>query len=216
MVLPLHIFEARYRDLVADLLARPDDEPREFGVVAIRQGWEVGEGPFGAADPALYEIGCTARVRAVNKHDDGRYDLVCIGAQRFRTVRVVTDRSAYLQADVVWLPGEETDDVSRPEAAALAKVVGKLFVTYVLAVGDLHGRSLVAPDLPEDPRALSYLVAAGALLTAEDRQALLEPDLTTDRLRAQSRILRRELTVLATLHAVPMPLAALAIVPGRN
>jgi hypothetical protein len=58
----------------------------------------------------------------------------------------------------------------------------------------------------DDPKGLSYLVASAALLTPEDRQALLAISAARRRLAAESRILRRELTVLQTLGAVPVPL----------
>jgi len=61
MLLPLRIFEERYRQLVRDLLERP--EPRRFGVIAIRTGRETGiDGVH-----SLYEIGCTATLRRVNE-----------------------------------------------------------------------------------------------------------------------------------------------------
>ena len=59
LVLPLHIFEERYRQLVGDLLDGP--EPREFGVIAIRKGRETGVDGVSA----LYEIGCAAALRQV-------------------------------------------------------------------------------------------------------------------------------------------------------
>jgi hypothetical protein len=61
-------------------------------------------------------------------------------------------------------------------------------------------------EVSDDPRALSYLVASAALLTPEDRQALLAISATRRRLAAESRLLRRELTLLKTLGAVPVPL----------
>lgn len=211
MVLPLHIFEERYRLLIEDLLALPDEATRRFGVVAIRLGWEVGSGAFGDAEPALYDVGCTAVVRAVSRRGQGRFDVVAVGTDRFAVLKVHRDLGAYLQADVDWLPGPDTDADTLPEAAALGNVVGQLFLRYVSQVATLHGTEIELPELPDSPRELSYLVAAGALLTPEDRQALLEEDLTAARLAAQARLLRRELTVLASLRAVPVPLAQLAV-----
>jgi len=216
MVLPLHIFEERYRLLVEDLLAQPEEATRRFGVVAIKQGWEVGGGAFGDAEPALYEVGCAALVRAVSGRGNGRYDLVSVGTDRFQILKVHRDLGPYLQADVEWLPGPDTDADTRPEAAALGDVVGQLFLRYISEVASLHGTQIELPDLPESPRELSYLVAAGALLTAEDRQALLVEDLTAARLAALSHLLRRELTVLAALRAVPVPLVQLAVPSSLN
>ena len=78
MRLPLHVFEERYRALVAELLAGP--EPRRFGVIAIRKGRETGiDGVH-----SLYQIGCTATLRRVERLEDGRFDLVTVGTERFR------------------------------------------------------------------------------------------------------------------------------------
>lgn len=211
MVLPLHVFEERYLLLVEDLLALAPEAPRRFGVVAIRQGWEVGIGAFGDSEPALYDVGCIATVQAISRRGQDRFDVVAVGGDRFHVLKVHRELSAYLQADVDWLPGSDTDGATRPEAAALSEVVGQLFLRYISQVATLQGLDIELPELPESPRALSYLVAAGALLTAEDRQALLVEDVTAARLATQSHLLRRELTVLASLRAVPVPLSLLTV-----
>src|SRR5262249_24611067 len=72
MRLPLHIFEQRYRQLVADLLEQP--EPRQFGVIAIRKGRETGVDGV----TALYDVGCIATVRKVEPREDGRFDLLTV------------------------------------------------------------------------------------------------------------------------------------------
>jgi hypothetical protein len=98
--------------------------------------------------------------------------------------------------------------------------VRSLFTRYVSEVAGLSaGRGDSGPGEPvdaetavlvravaDDPAALSYLVASVALLTTEDRQALLAESATRRRLAAESRLLRRELTLLTTLSAVPAPL----------
>jgi len=106
VVLPLQIFEPRYRRLMRDLLAVPDAEDRRFfGVVAIRQGWEV---EHVAPAEALYDIGCTARVQAVRAEPDGGFRIVTVGGERFRLLDVVIgDEPPYLRAEVEWLVDEE-------------------------------------------------------------------------------------------------------------
>src|SRR3954462_14739279 len=106
VVLPLQIFEPRYRRLMRDLMALPEaDERRVFGVVAIRQGWEVEEV---APAAALYDIGCTARVQAVRPEPDGGFRIVTVGGERFRLLDVVVGEDPpYLQAEVEWLVEEE-------------------------------------------------------------------------------------------------------------
>jgi len=95
LVLPLHVFEPRYRDLVRDLLALPAGQAREFGVVAIQRGWEVGAeavagdatAPATSATLTLHEVGCTAEIRQVTELPDGRFDLTTVGRRRFWSPR---------------------------------------------------------------------------------------------------------------------------------
>ncbi|GHE13045.1 LON peptidase substrate-binding domain-containing protein [Klenkia taihuensis] len=272
VVLPLQIFEPRYRRLVADLVARPEGSgPRSFGVVAIRQGWEVERV---APAEALFDVGCTAVLRAVTPQADGGYRLVTVGADRFRLLDVVVaDDPPYLQAEVEWLGEEEAaeeaagdaeglvtepgtltpadDDVAasvaRGSLDVLVSSVSGLFARYVTEVAALRsgGGPLEVDDEEEaelladlgldgsdadgpgadtsdgaaaallrqvgdDARGLSYLVASAALLTTDDRQALLAESATRRRLAAESRLLRRELTLLRELGAVPVPIQQFA------
>src|ERR1700728_440890 len=89
LVLPLNIFEERYRQLVRDLLDGP--EPRRFGVIAIRKGRETGVDGISA----LHDIGCTATLRQVTEQDDRRFHLVTVGTQRFR-LAALADKPAEL------------------------------------------------------------------------------------------------------------------------
>src|ERR1700747_3663249 len=112
LLLPLHIFEERYRQLVRDLQDGP--EPRRFGVIAIRQGRETGVDGI----QALYEIGCTATLRQVKELEDGRYDIVTVGTDRFRLAGL-DDSRPYLQGQVDLL-AEETGEAAAAGAAARA------------------------------------------------------------------------------------------------
>src|SRR4051794_24954003 len=110
VVLPLHVFEPRYRRLVADLTALPAGAERRFGVVAIRQGGEVERI---APAEALFDVGCTAVLRMVAPQQDGGYRAAAVGGERFRLIDVLvptegTDEPPYLRALVEWLSEEET------------------------------------------------------------------------------------------------------------
>jgi uncharacterized protein len=197
LLLPLHVFEQRYRDLVNDLLALPEPE-RRFGVVAIRTGREVGADGV----TALHEVGCVARLRRVTPYEDGRFDLVTTGAQRFRLTGL-SDGAAYLTGTVEWLPDELG---AADEAALLDRAVRTAFSAYLAALaqarGDDEPESL---ELPDSSLVLSYVVAASVVVDLEDRQRLLaEPD-GVARLRAELALLRREVTLLRTLTATPAP-----------
>src|ERR1700684_3070134 len=82
LLLPLHIFEDRYRRLVRDLLAGPS--PQQFGVIAIKKGRETGIDGISS----LHKIGCVATLRQVSERDDGGFDLVAVGTQRFRLLEL--------------------------------------------------------------------------------------------------------------------------------
>ncbi|WP_433386621.1 LON peptidase substrate-binding domain-containing protein [Micromonospora sp. KLBMP9576] len=216
LVLPLNIFEERYRALVRHLVALPEGAPREFGVVAIRAGWEVAPtGPDGrplpGGDVTLHEVGCTAELRQVTERPDGGYDIVTVGRRRFRVADVDRDTEPYLTADVEWLP-----EPGGPDEAAdlLATRVISVFRQYL---GLIRAETEeLSEQLPEDPTVLSHLVAATAVLTVDDRQRLLAIDDTAARLRAELRLLNREAALLRQVRAVPVPLGELASPPTPN
>jgi Lon protease-like protein len=194
LVLPLHIFEQRYRALVRHLLELPADAPREFGVLTIRSGWEVG-----------------AARRQVTELPDGRFDLVTVGRRRFRLLEVDADSEPYLCAQVEWLP----EPPGSAEAAdLLAPRVLAVFRQYLALIR--QDPEEVTEQLPEDPTVLSHLVAATAALTIADRQRLLALPDTTERLRAELRLLNRESALLREVRAVPVPLSELAQPGGPN
>ena len=200
LVLPLHVFEERYRQLVRDLLELPEEQ-REFGVVAIREGREVDAD--GVA--ALFPVGCTARVRRVEPYDDGRYDVLTVGARLFRVAtlhRPPGQPPGYLTADVEWLPDEVGDPA---EAAVLDASVRTAYAGYLAALGKATAQEVEVPELPDEPLVLSHLVAATMLLDLGDRQDLLEQPDGRTRLRRELSLLRREAAFLAVLTAAPAP-----------
>jgi uncharacterized protein len=195
LLLPLNIFEERYRELVRDLLDGP--EPRRFGVIAIRKGRETGVDGISA----LYQIGCTATVREVAEQDDGRYHLVTVGTQRFQLASLDNSRP-YLQGEVDLLEEEVGDEA----AAGLAvDAVQRGFHGYVEALASRESVQVTVPELPDEPLLLSYLVAASMILDLSVRQDLLaEPD-AERRLGAERALLARETTMLRSLTATPAP-----------
>lgn len=203
LLMPLHIFEDRYRALVRDLVDLPEDT-RVFGVVAIREGREVGDGGI----RSLYQVGCLADLRQVEPHADGRFDIVATGVRRFRIDSIDSTSRPYLQAEVEFL-----DEPEGEAAAVLARPVTALWGAYRHA---LTGSAPDDPDeLPDDPGVLSYLVAAATILDLGDKQSLLEEPDTTSRLRRELAILRRETVLLRLLPSLPaVELARAAVSPN--
>ena len=188
LVLPLHIFEPRYRQLLADLEDVSDDQ-RGFGVVTIREGREVG------ADAAhdLHAVGTFAALREVTALPDGRSDIVTVGTRRFR-IRELVEGKPYTQARVDWLD-EDPGDASIP----LGHAVAQRFRDY---------RSLLTDDaddaeLPDDARVLSYLVIAAIVADLATQQAFLEAPDDTSRLTAELDFLRRETALIEHIPSLP-------------
>ncbi len=199
MRLSLHVFEPRYRQLVADLLGTQDPSAPEFGVVALRQGWEVGE--LGEVHP----VGTAARVTGVLPHADGRCDLAAIGARRFVLEALDTRSKPYLLGTVRWL-AEPVGDLD-PELPDAVRRALELHLRTLIALRADPG---VAGDLTEagdDPQALSYAAARLPTLPLADRQALLAVADTAGRLQAARAVLRRETELLRQVRAVPITAA---------
>jgi Lon protease-like protein len=208
-VLPLHIFEERYRQLVADLLAGP--EPRQFGVIAIKHGSETGIDGV----TALYATGCTAVLQSVERQDDGRYELVTVGSERFKLLglRDPSDPDpgglgepgnprTYLSGDVELLPDEVGDEA---EAALVLPAVQRAFLGYLGLLADRGGAQISIPELPDEPMLLSYLVAAAVVADLPVKQQLLEEPDALRRLAAERALLSREMQLLRSLTATPAP-----------
>jgi Lon protease-like protein len=206
LVLPLHVFEERYRALVRD---RRDDGT--FGVIAIKRGWEVGEGHA----PELHDIGCVADIRQLTEHPDGRYDLVTVGRRRFLVTKLHTDVAPYLIADIEWI--DPDGDAAAPADADTEHLVPGLLERFqrYLELIRTDGRA-AGEQLPDDPAVLSYLIAATALLSIDDRQKLLACRTTRERLLAERRLLARETTLLRQVRAVPAPMSEYATDPSEN
>lgn len=194
MLLPLHIFEERYRQLVRDLLERP--EPRQFGVIAIRKGRETGiDGVH-----LLYEIGCTATLRRVDELDDGGFDLVTVGTQRFRLL-ALDQTLPYLQGEVELLAEDTVDQAAAP----VVRAVQVTFRAYLDALTERGGATIRIEDLPSEPSLLSFVVAATMVIDLPERQGLLDEADTVRRLNAERALLARETAMLRATTSRPAP-----------
>ena len=145
---PLHIFEPRYKEMVATCL----DDERAFGIVH-------------ASESALSKVGTTAWIRrVVTRYDDGRMDIVVTGDARFRLTEVHRDQS-YLTADIE--PVEDAEGTV-PNAALRQRVITQHMKLVEMAGGE------VKPGLYDGPPDVSFIVARNAGLELEQKQELLE------------------------------------------
>lgn len=186
MVLPLHVFEPRYRALMRDCLAGD----REFGVVLIERGSEVGGGDVRT------DIGTMARILRADETPDGRFAVGAVGVRRIR-VDAWLDDDPYPRAEVSdWPdPGSGSGDEAAPTGAGDPDTAELL----LRAVGALLRRSAAlqaelgepAPpldlELADDPVVAGYQGTALAPVGPMDRQSLLAaptPRARLDGLRA--------------------------------
>lgn len=168
MVLPLHVFEPRYRALMRDVL----DGDGEFGVCLIERGHEVGGGDVRT------DIGTVAKVHEATELPDGRWAVVAVGDRRLRVTRWLDD-DPYPRAEVVDHPEPPTD---AGELDCLPAVVALLrnALARSAEAGDQVPPATVA--LSEDPVTASHQIAALAPIATIDRHALLAADTVGARL----------------------------------
>ncbi len=182
-VVPLHVFEPRYRALVGHCL----EGDGALGTVLIERGSEVGGGD------QRFAVGTRARLVAAEATADGRWLVVVAGESRLRVSRWLGE-SPFPRAEVEDLP-EQPD----PEAAArLGPLAGQVLRAHRLRA-ELDGEAAPAalPELDADPAQALWQLIALAPLAVLDHQRLLELDGAAERARALARFLDEELAVLA-------------------
>ncbi|TME75592.1 MAG: peptidase S16 [Chloroflexi bacterium] len=180
MPLPLHVFEPRYRQMIADCL----EEGHSFGVVAIQEG-------------TPYDIGTLAKIVRIDRLDDGRMNLLVMGASRFQIVGTADDRP-YLRGQIRIIP-EAGDDLDA--TARLTETTAMAFQQYSNLLRELVGQKADEAEPPMEPELLSYLIAAALNLQVPEKQTLLAERRTDSRLLLELRILRKEILLLKQMVA---------------
>ena len=185
-LLPLHIFESRYRMLLQSVL----ETDKRFGIVRINP--ENGQ---------MAEIGCCAEVLQHQTTEDGRSYIVSLGQQRFRVLKI-TRETPFRSAMVSWMEDDTIEDLS--DLHGLSDKEGSALKDVFALTAKLQNRELDVPDdIPDLPRELSFWI--GAHLdnrAAAEQQELLELTDTRQRLERQFEMLdhtRRQLAARTVL-----------------
>tara|TARA_Y100000739_G_scaffold220949_1_gene220936 strand:+ start:777 stop:1427 length:651 start_codon:yes stop_codon:yes gene_type:complete len=185
-LLPLHIFESRYRMLLQSVL----ETDKRFGIVRINP--ENGQ---------MADIGCCAEVLQHQTTEDGRSYIVSLGQQRFRVLNI-TRETPFRSAMVSWMEDDTIEDLS--DLHGLSDRVGSALKDVFALTAKLQNRELDVPDdIPDLPRELSFWI--GAHLdnrAAAEQQELLELTDTRQRLERQFEMLdhtRRQLAARTVL-----------------
>jgi len=178
-ILPLHIFEPRYRQMFKDIGL----EKNLFGVSYFNQEDSL------ADQPAVDSIGCVAEVRELQPMPDGRSNVLSVGVIRYRLIDYIETGDPYLVGDVEFFEDEIEDEfVVQP----LADEVFALFERIAKAAHKLSGERGKFPLIPQaEPQALSFLVTAAFNLEPEMKYKMLEARSTIERLGKLREILRQ-------------------------
>jgi Lon protease-like protein len=194
-LLPLHVFEHRYRQLIRDCL----DADGTFGVVLIERGSEVGGGDVRT------DVGTLARIIRVEELPDGRYVVMAVGVRRVRVEAWLAD-DPYPRAEVADWPDDEDEPAERAGAVTALAEGGDVLALLRRAaalraeLGDV-GQIPVDPTLADDLVAASYQAVALAPLGPADRQELLAAPSPAARVRALREALPGAIDVLEALLA---------------
>jgi uncharacterized protein len=161
VTLPLHIFEPRYRTMVADALAGD----RLIGMVLLRPGWE----PDYEGRPSVYDVGCAGLVTHAERLADGRFDIVLQGLQKFRIAREEPD-GPYRRAQIESL-ADAASAADRPAIRAARRRLEALIAPIVEGAG---GEAKIPKSIPDTE--LVNALAQYLPLEPVEKQALLERD----------------------------------------
>jgi len=169
VILPLHIFEERYKQMINGCIDTDD----VFGLVLLRQGAQE------ETEQTIHRVGTTARIVRTERLEGGRMNILCQGEARFRVLRF-TRRTPFWMADIDFIEDEnESDDALKPLQDEVASLYAK-----ALELGVQLGLFESAePRLPESPVDLSFMVSYVLDIEAEQKQNLLELKSTEQRLR---------------------------------
>lgn len=183
---PLRVFEPRYRALVRALLAEP--EPRWFGTVAIREGYEVGE----RAAASLFRIGTRLEVAELRELPDGGFQLLAVGR----------DRLILHHLDVTGpYPVGSVEPIADDDEEVPTAVVHRARWAYQ-RYRELIGAPVEA-DLPADPTALGWTLAGRVPLPLRERQGLLEATDPASRLIILTDLIEDEVRAIRAIPSLP-------------
>ncbi len=179
MVVPIHVFEPRYRQMTKDCL----DGDREFGVVLIERGSEVGGGDVRT------DAGTVARIIQAQEFPDGRWGLVAGGTRRIQVCRWLED-DPYPRAEVRDWPDRELGHHEGAGVGAGLPPVVSAWRRVLALQSELGAPGLPAEfELSEDPSTAVWQLAALSPLGPMDRQQLLAADNSMQRLDLLAELL---------------------------
>jgi Lon protease-like protein len=166
MMLPLHIFENRYKLMIKDCL----ETEQPFGVVLAKSRYAQAPNVANLYSSDLYEVGTTARITAVENLKDGRMNLITVGQERFIIKDVYPSTADFLIGQVDPFPMQDDDP---QQVATLVQKLRPMVRQYINHLADASGEDLSNATLPTDPTALAFLAGTAIQGPLADKQKLL-------------------------------------------
>jgi uncharacterized protein len=185
MMLPLHIFEDRYKEMMQRCLS--NSEP--FGVVLLKDG--RAEGPLGA----VHEIGTIAEITQVKRLQGGRMNIVSVGHRRFR-LHSLHHENPYLTGIVEDYP---LDNIDSMVTQKLAQRIMTRLTSYLKTFRQMGKLNVDFQQFPDDPETLAFLTAIVLPISNEEKQDLLSMPDAEEILREEYELLRHEASILEIL-----------------
>ena len=170
VILPLHIFEDRYKQMINTCL----DSREPFGLVLLREGAQE------ETERTIHRVGTMARVIEVERLEGGRMNILCQGETRFLVSRFISHASPYWKADVQLFDDEAVDS---PDLIGIYDEVCEAYRKAFKLGVQLNAVSDSDLQLPSGPADLSFMISYVLDISSEEKQKLLEMKSTDARLQ---------------------------------
>ncbi len=190
MMLPLHIFEDRYKAMINYCLANDNI----FGVVLARTRQAVASQVINIFTDDLYSVGTTAHITAVEHISNNRMNLITIGQERFKIKTIQASMDDYLIGQVDPYPIAEA--ATREISERMARQLKPLVQNYIETLGVASGEDLSGTRLPTDPKSLAFLAGSASQGPLTDKQQLLTAETVGQLVAQTASIIDRENKIL--------------------
>jgi Lon protease-like protein len=191
IMLPLHIFENRYKVMIKECLV--NDQP--FGIVLARTQQAQAPNVAGLYLDDLYPVGTTARITAVEHLQDDRMNLITVGQERFIIKGIVSSKDDFLVGEVDPFPIAEDEDPTLIQG--MMQKLRPLVKEYIDYLACASGEDLSNTALPNDPKTLAYLAGTAVQGPLSDKQDLLSAKSVGTLIARTVNVLDRENKILA-------------------
>ncbi len=197
MVLPLRIFEARYRLMINECLK--NNTP--FGVLLLQEGDSVQEGRFQVEPAQPFNVGTLARITEVAQLEEGGMLITTVGTERFRLLEYRNDKP-FMTGDIeIWPDDDQPEEL---EADVLQETVSRVklvFEQYLRILMGMAGKRIQTLDIPDEADMLSFVVPNWLYISTQDKQMLLEAPGLRTRLETELQLLETETNFLKNIKA---------------